>query len=130
LLERTFELAEIPNRPCFLVLDVVQMVGEDNDPRYSQRVRDGELRTYLVLNGRRIDYLNRYVKSRNMAPERLSIPIAPGFLHRGRNTVSLQLTGMATKDKELDDFGLLQMAIEFRSTPSRVLEPLREPGPP
>jgi len=130
LLERTFELADIPNRPCFLVLDVVQVVGEDNDPRYSQRVRDGELRTYVAFNGKRVDYLNRYIKTRNLAPERVSIPIPPDLVRAGRNTVSLQLTGMATKEKELDDLGVLQMAIEFRSTPNRVQEPPHEPGPP
>ena len=41
LLERTLELADVPDRPGFLVLDVVQVVGENNDPNYSQRVRDG-----------------------------------------------------------------------------------------
>ena len=46
---------------------------------WSQRVRDGELRTYVVVNGKRIDYLNRYIKTRNNdAPERVAIPIPRG----------------------------------------------------
>jgi hypothetical protein len=130
LLERTIKLAQVPDHPGFLLLDVVQVVGEDNDPEWSQHVRDGELRTYVVINGKRIDYLNRYVKSRNDAPERVAIPIPAGALRVGRNTVRLELTGMATKSKELDDFGVLQMALEFRSTPNRVLVPPHELGPP
>jgi hypothetical protein len=130
VLERTFELAEVPDRPGFLLFDVVQVVSEDNDPDWSMHVRRGELRSYVAVNGRRIDYLNRHVKSRNDVPERVAIAIPAGLLRVGKNTVRLELTGMATKSKELDDFGVLQLALEFRSTSGRVLEPPREPGPP
>jgi hypothetical protein len=129
-LERAIELTEIPDQPCFLVLDVFQLVGEDNDPRWSQRIREGELRTYVAINGKRIDYLNRYVKKSNDVPEQIAVPIPKGALKRGKNTIRLELTGMATKEKELDDFGLLQMALEFRSSPSRGQEPKAETGPP
>jgi hypothetical protein len=37
---------------------------------------------------------------------------------------------MATKEKELDDLGILQMAIEFRLKPHSAPEPPREQGPP
>jgi len=129
LLDRTIDLAEVPNRPCSLVLDVVQVVGEDNDPNYSHMVRKGELRTYIVVNGQRIDYLNRYIKTRNETPERVAIPIPAGLLHAGKNTVRLELTGMASKSRELDDLGVLQIALEFTSTPNRDLRP-SQPGPP
>lgn len=120
VLERTIELAEVPGNPAFLVLDVTEVVGLDNDPLWSQHVRNGELRTYVVVNGKRIDFLNRYVK-RNHAPERIAIPIPAGLLRPGKNTVRLELTAMATK--ELDDFGLLQMALEFRREPDRGQQP-------
>ena len=42
VLERTLELPDVPGSPCFLVLDVVQVVSENSDPPFSQRVRDGE----------------------------------------------------------------------------------------
>jgi hypothetical protein len=126
-LERTVSLSSIPTDPCFLVLDVVQVVGLDNDSRWSQLVRDGELRTYIAVNGKRIDFLNRYVK-RSDAPERVAIPIPPGALHSGKNIIRLELTGMATK--ELDDFGVLQMALEFRKAPNRVPQPPHAPSPP
>jgi hypothetical protein len=116
-IERSIELAAIADEPCFLVLDVCQLVGQDNDPRWSQRIRDGELRTYAVINGKRIDYLNHYVKQTGDAPEQIAVPIPAGALKRGKNTIGLELTGMATKEQELDDFGLLQMALEFRMAP-------------
>jgi hypothetical protein len=90
-------------------------------------VRDGELRTYIVINGKRIDFLNRYVK-RTDDPERVAIPIPAGTLRSGLNTIRLQLTGMATK--ELDDFGVLQMALEFRSEPKHARPQPRAGGPP
>jgi hypothetical protein len=129
-LERTIELGEIPSQPCFLVLDVFQLLGEDNDAGWSHYIREGELRTYVAINGKRIDYLNRYVKKSNDTPEQIAVPIPKGALQRGKNTIRLELTGLNTKEKELDDFGLLQMALEFRSPPSRGKEPKAEIGPP
>lgn len=131
VLERTLSLPEVPQDPCFLVLDVVQVVGLDNDPQWSARVRDGELRTYIAVNGKRIDFLNRYVK-RNDAPERVAIPVPADVLRVGPNTFRLELTRMATKDQELDDFGVLQMALEFRATPisSSNRKPLHAPNTP
>jgi hypothetical protein len=130
LLERTLELSVVPEGPCFLLMDVVQVVSENSDPAYSQRVRDGELRTYIVVNGKRIDYLNRFIKTSNVAPERVAIPIPTELLRPGKNSIRLELTGMATDEKQLDDFGVLQMAVEFRSPSIRVLEPPHEPGHP
>ncbi len=109
----------------------MQVVGEDTDSQWSQHVRNGELRTYVLVNGKRIDYLNRYIKTRNDDPERIAIPIPAGSLRPGKNTVRLELTGETAKDKELDDLGVLQIALEFRSTSNRVPQPPQErPGPP
>ncbi len=130
LLERTIELAAVPDNPCFLVMDVVQVVGENSDPTYSQRIRDGELRTYIAINGKRIDYLNRYIKTNNIAPERVAIPVPVEVLRKGKNTIRLELTGMAAEEKQLDDFGVLQMAVEFRSVSRSAAQPPHDPGHP
>src|SRR5262249_21239702 len=116
-LERAFMLTEVPDRPCSLVLDVVQVVGENNNPDYSHRVRNGELRTYVVVNGTRIDNVNRYIKTRNDEPERVAIPIPARVLKPGKNSVRLELTGLANESRQLDDLGVLQVAIEFAATP-------------
>jgi hypothetical protein len=123
ILERTFDLADVPERPAFVVMDVVQVVGESNDAIYSDLIRKGELKTYIAVNGQRVDYLNRHIKTRNETPERVAIPIPPKLLHPGKNTVRLELTGMVSKPNQLDDLGILQTAIEFAATPSRSPQP-------
>jgi hypothetical protein len=130
LLLRTIELAENPSRAALLVLDVVQVVGENNDEQWSPRVRAGELRTYILVNGQRVDYLNRYIKTKNMeASERVAIPIPVGLLRAGKNTVGLQLTPTNDESRRLDDQGVLQIALEFPSAPRRDVQP-GQPGPP
>ena len=61
--------------------------------------------------------------------ERVAIPIPAGLLHAGKNTVGLQLTGMAGESRVLDDLGVLQIALEFPSAPNRGIQP-GQPGPP
>ncbi len=125
LLERTVELTDVPDAQALLVMDVVQVVGEDNDPNYSQFVRKGELITWVKVNGQRIDFLNRYIKTRDDTPERLAIPIPAGLLHAGKNTLRLELTGMASKAEQLDDFGVLGIALDFRRKPNGASQPAR-----
>jgi hypothetical protein len=128
-LERSFELSDVPDRPAFVVMDVVQVLGESNDATYSDFVRKGELRTYISVNGQRVDYLNRHIKTQNITSERVAIPIPPKLLHTGKNSVALELTGMFSKPTQLDDFGVLQLAIEFAKTPSRSPQPPRATTP-
>jgi len=125
LLERTVELADVPDAQALLVMDVVQVVGEDNDLTFSQYVRKGELITWLAVNGQRIDFLNRYIKTRNDTPERVAIPIPAGLLRAGKNTLRLELTGMASKAEQLDDFGVLGIALEFRRKANAASQPAR-----
>ena len=81
------------------MLDVVQVVPEAGDSEYSRQVRNGELRTYVSVNGRRVDYLNRHIKAtRNEAPERVRIPIPRGLLHAGKNAIRIELTGAANSN--------------------------------
>ena len=65
VLERSFELDAIRPGQGFVVLDVVQVVGETAGSPYSNLVQKGELRTYVVVNGKRIDYINRYITTSN-----------------------------------------------------------------
>jgi hypothetical protein len=118
-LERTFNLAAVPERPAFVVMDVVQVVGENTDSTYSESIKNGELRTYVSVNGKRLDYLNRHIQSQNESAERIATAIPPGLLHVGENSVRITLTGMAGNPNQLDDLGILQIAIEFTTTPTR-----------
>ena len=117
VLERSIELAQVPSGPWSVVLDMVQVVGEDNS-EFSGRVRNGELLTYIAVNGRRIDNVNRHIKTENKNnPERVRMAIPVGLLHPGKNTIRLELTGTAEKQTQLDDLGVLEMALELAPTP-------------
>jgi hypothetical protein len=119
-LDRAIELADAPDGPAELVLDVVQVVPEAGDSEYSLQVRKGELRTYVVVNGQRVDYLNRHIKTAGDAPERIRIAIPRGRLRAGKNTLRIELTGDSDPTPKYDDLGILQIAVEF---------PAAGPGP-
>ncbi|MBV8487094.1 MAG: hypothetical protein JO161_02330, partial [Planctomycetaceae bacterium] len=117
-LERTFDLE--PSAPstgqAFIVLDVVQVVGEAAGVPYSNLVQKGELRTYVVLNGKRIDYINHYITTSNETPERIRVPIPAGLLKPGKNVLRLEQTGIAGDPTWFDDLGVLQLAVEFAAS--------------
>jgi hypothetical protein len=118
VLERSIVLEEVAAGPWFLVLDVVEVVGEHNNEPFSALVRNGELLTHAALNGRRFDNVNRHIKTENKTPERVAMPIPAGLLRRGKNTIRLELTGTAEKEKQLDDLGVLEIALELRTPPN------------
>ncbi len=129
-LERSFELVQAPKTGGFLVLSVLEVVNEnkDADSDYWQQVREGYLRTYVSLNGRRIDYINQYVKTKNETPETIKIPIPAGVVTAGKNLLRFEQTGNARDPMEFDDLGVLQMAVEFPigsspSSPAPVANP-------
>ncbi len=98
-----------------VVLDVVEVAGEAPGLPYSAWLAKGELRTNLVVNGKPIDYINRYVNNANETPARIRIPIPAGVLKPGANTLALEQSGIAGNPDYLDDLGLLGVAIEFET---------------
>jgi hypothetical protein len=115
VLERSFELKAVTAAPTFLVLDVVQVVGETAGTPYSNLVQKGELRTNVAINGRRVDYLNRFITTTNETPERVRIPIPKGLLRAGRNTLRIEQIGTSHSPEELDDLGILQIGLHVPS---------------
>ncbi len=113
VLERAVELPTIPDGPAFLVLDVVQVVGETAEVPFASRVKKGELRTNVKINGEPFDYLNRYITSKNETPERIRLPIPRGALKPGRNVLRFEQAGIETDPNYLDDLGVLGIALEF-----------------
>lgn len=118
VLERAFELAEVPEGPAWLVLDVVEVVGEGGDTPFSALVRKGELRTNVSLNGTPFDNINRFIASRNETPERIRIPLPKGALRPGRNVVRFDQVGIASDPNYLDDLGVVGIALEAASKPA------------
>jgi hypothetical protein len=113
VLERSFELADIPSGPAFLTFDAVQMVGEASGLPFSDLVKKGEIRTNVLVNGKKIDYLNHYIASKNETPERIRLPVPSGLLRAGTNRIRLEQVGKANDPDYLDDLGVLEIAVEF-----------------
>jgi hypothetical protein len=113
VLDRTIELTQPADRPVELSLDVLQVIPEAGETEYSRQVRNGELRTYVAINGHRFDYLNRYIKTPNEVPERIRIPIPRGLLRTGPNALRIEVTGTTSARALYDDLGILQIALEF-----------------
>src|SRR5262249_29759801 len=113
VLERTFELNEVSREPISLVLDVLDVVGETSGTPYSNLILKGQLRTYLAINGKRIDYINRYITSSNESVERIRIPIPHEVLKTGKNLLRLEQVGIVNDPTWLDDLGILQIAIQY-----------------
>lgn len=116
LLDRTIRLDRVPEGvAAALVLDVVQVVGEANSLQFSDLVRKGELRTIVKINDRAVDYLNRHVTTKNETPERIRVPIPAGLLRPGENRLRIEQVGKSDEPEELDDIGILSIAIEFEA---------------
>ena len=94
------------------MLDVVQVVGEANSP-FSELVRKGEIRTHVTINDRKVDYLNRHITSRNESRDRIRLPIPAGLLKVGENRLKIEQDGQIDHPEELDDLGILTIAVEF-----------------
>ncbi len=129
-LDRAVDLpGDLADKPAELVLDVLQVVPEAGDTQYSLQVRKGELRTYAVVNGRRIDYVNRHVLTDNEAPERVRLAIPRGLLRPGKNSIRVELIGDSDPRPRFDDMGVLQIAVEFPE-PAAAADTSPRPGPP
>lgn len=115
VLERSFALPEGLGGARYLVLDVIQVVGEASGLPFSEFVRRGELKTYVEINGVRFDYLNRYIRTANETPERIRIPIAADLLKPGENRIRIVQTGIANNPTWYDDLGILCVAVEVEA---------------
>jgi hypothetical protein len=135
VLERSFELPDGLEGPRFLVLDVVQVVGETPGLPFSDFIRRGELKTFVEINGARVDYLNRHVRDANETVERIRIPMDAGVLKPGRNQLRIVQTGIAKNATWYDDLGVLGIAVEVGARPARAdagelpKEPVAAPNP-
>jgi hypothetical protein len=112
-LEIRFSLQEVPSGEAALLLDVVQVIGETGNLDFSDLVKQGELRTIVMMNGRPFDTLNRHISTRNDVPARIRLPIPAGVLKAGENVLRFEQAGMKDDPRVLDSLGILNMAVEF-----------------
>ena len=98
------------------------MVGETSGLPFSNLIQKGELRTYVAIGGKRIDYLNHHITTSNETPERIRIPIPAETLKAGKNVIRIEQTGIANDPTWFDDLGILRVALEF-SMPASPAKP-------
>jgi hypothetical protein len=109
--EYGFALEKVPATPTSLALDVVGVIGEEGNEQFSDLVKKGQLRTYVFLNGRRLDDLNTKV-SKNDKPQRVRLAIPPDVLKAGRNVLRIEQTETDDERKQRDNFGILNIGLE------------------
>lgn len=119
----SFALETVPEGPAWLCLDVVGVLGESGDPEYSELVKEGQLRTRLLLNGARLDDLNRFITAPNVQPERIRVPVPPGALKVGANVLRFEQNGTATDPDKRDNLGVLGVALETAPMPQGSPKP-------
>jgi hypothetical protein len=96
-----------------LTFDVVGVEGEASPLPFAAELRRGGLRTYVILNGRRVDSFNRHITSKNEAPERIRLALPAGLLRPGENRLRIEQVGKLKEPEVLDDLGVLGIAVEF-----------------
>jgi hypothetical protein len=112
-LDIPFSLKTVPAGAAVLLLDVVQVIGETGNLDFSDLVKQGELRTVVLMNGRPFDTLNRHINTRNDVPARIRLPIPSGALKAGDNVLRFEQSGMKDDPRVLDNLGILNMVVEF-----------------
>jgi hypothetical protein len=110
--ELEFNLRQVPEAPATLVLDVVQVVGEAGDA-FSPQVKNGELVTRVLLNGKAFDTLNRHIRTKNDTPERIRLSIPAGALRAGKNLLRFEQEGTKMDPAKRDNLGLQGIAVDF-----------------
>jgi hypothetical protein len=83
----TFPLDVVPDE-ARLVLDVMQLLGP-RDPA-GKSLAEGGPRTEVVVNGTKVDYLNRQVERMSRTPRRLGVALPRGALRSGENVIELR----------------------------------------
>lgn len=118
VLEVPFTLEAVPEGAAFLAVDALQVAGEADALPFSAFVKGGELRTNVTINGKEVDYLNRHVRSKNEAPERIRLAIPAGLLKVGKNIARFEEVGKKDDPNDLDDLGILGVALESDARPA------------
>ncbi len=108
-----------PRGKAFLRLDVAELepAGPGTPPgsRFLSKLRNGQLGTWVSLNGHSLGRLNAYISQRNTLKPTQSIrlPIPAGVLKAGTNTWRLEQTPLKDKPGEYDDCEIGPVVLEI-----------------
>ncbi|GEM_PF-2726330 len=116
----TFELEHVPEK-VWLVADVVDLEPMREGAPYYQQLREGFLRTEVILNGKTVDFLNRYVPlGQRRQPKRIRLELPRAELRVGKNVLGLRQQPQKQRPGSFDDFGIFAVSLEWDAT--------KEPG--
>ncbi len=106
-----FALDRVPDHTV-LLLSVVEMESMARGARYYEELKNGELRTYLSLNGTELDPegLNHLLPANSKGAVRLRVPVPPGLLRAGSN--ALRMHQVPQNDDSYDDCGVFAIGLE------------------
>jgi hypothetical protein len=108
-LRRTFRLEAVP-AAVELRVAVVHLKGMED--AIAGALREGELRTEVVVNGRVVDHLNRHVRKSPREPRWLTIALPRSVLRAGENTVLLRQTP-EKRTMHYESCGVTGMVVEI-----------------
>ena len=107
-LRRTFRLDAVP-KEARLVIHVANLKGADGGAEAARK--HGEPLTEVLLNGRHVDYLNRFVDRPLPGPQRLSLALPCDALHKGENVIEVR-TLPGKEGGRCENCGVSGMAVE------------------
>jgi hypothetical protein len=83
--------------------------------QFQQASDPGDMSTELMVNGRRLADLNRFVSVRSVPgnPQRLRIPLPAGLLKAGENVIRIAQRPEREDASEFDDCEISRLALEF-----------------
>lgn len=116
-LVRTFALEDVPDGAAEIVCDVLQLESARPGGRFAKELQEGHLRSGVWINEKPVDYLNRHVTRPIDLPQLLRVPIPPGTLQPGTNTLRISQTPLPYDKSDYDDFLLSNLAVEFPVSP-------------
>jgi len=111
-----FTLDRAPRRAS-LVLHVVEMESMAAGAAFAKRLENDEYRTYAAINGQPIDPrgLNHLVPLKTRGAVRLVVPVPPGLLQNGENTLKIWQTPQRSDPPSFDDCGVFGVGLEIDS---------------
>jgi hypothetical protein len=113
--EWEFTLDRVP-AGASLVLHSVGMEAMTPGGEFAKRLEDGDWRTYAAINGQKLDPvgLNHLLPVNAKGAVRLVVPIEPGVLKPGKNTLRIFQTPEKSDANSFDDCGIFGIGIELR----------------
>jgi hypothetical protein len=105
----TVRLEAVP-QTAYLVVDVLRLKGQGDG--IGPALELGELRTELLVNGERVDYLNRHVDRASPEPRRLHLAVPGRLLRAGDNVLELRQTPGHDSERH-EDCGVAGLCLEL-----------------